>query len=197
MQEEPLDQEYWDIRYEENRTAWDLGAVSPPLKAYFDGLTDYSLKILIPGGGNSYEAEYLLTRGFTDVTVVDISEVVVENLRQRLARYLDKGLHVVQQDFFTHSGSYDLIVEQTFFCALDPVLRPDYVLHIAELLAEDGKLVGVLFDRDFVGGPPFGGNQVAYRVLFEEKLVVLVMEPCYNSVPPRMGSEDFFIAVKC
>lgn len=196
MQEEPLDQEYWNVRYQENRTAWDLGMESPPLKAYFDELTDRSLKILIPGGGNSYEAEYLMTRGFTNVMVVDISEIVVKNLRQRLARYLDKGLKIIQHDFFAHSGSYDLIVEQTFFCALDPVLRPDYVRHMAELLSQNGKLVGVLFDRDFVGGPPFGGNRAAYRALFEEKLAVLTMEPCYNSVAPRMGSEVFFIAVK-
>ncbi len=196
MQAEPLDQEYWNIRYEENRTAWDLGAVSPPLKAYFDGLINQSLKILIPGGGNSYEAEYLLTRGFTDVTVVDISAIVINNLRQRLAPYLDQGLKLIQQDFFMHQGQYDLIVEQTFLCALDPTLRPDYVRHMAELLAQDGKLTGVLFDRDFVDGPPFSGNLVAYRALFEEKLAVRTMEPCYNSVAPRMGSETFFIAVK-
>ncbi len=196
MQAESLDAHYWNIRYQEDRTAWDLGVVSPPLKTYFDGLSNRSLRILVPGGGNSHEAEYLLSQGFTDVTVVDISATVIENLRQRLSGYLGKGLQLVNQDFFAHSGRYDLIVEQTFFCALDPSQRPQYVQHMAESLAEDGKLVGLLFDRDFNGGPPFGGHRAEYRKLFEEALEIMTMEPCYNSVPPRAGSEAFFIAAK-
>lgn len=192
----PLNQDYWDTRYQQQQIGWDLGRVSPPLKAYFDQLEDRSLKILIPGGGNSYEAEYLMQQGFTDVTVVDVSGVVIGNLQKRFSDYLDRGLTLLHQDFFAHQGQYDLIVEQTFFCALDPSLRPDYVQHMEELLGESGKLVGVLFDRDFVDGPPFGGQQEEYRVLMSTALGVLTMEPCYNSVPPRLGSEAFFIAQK-
>lgn len=192
----PLNQHYWDLRYEQNQLGWDLGAVSPPLKAYFDQLEDRSLKILIPGGGNSYEAEYLMQQGFTNVTVVDISEVVIGYLRQRFAIYLDSGLTLVHQDFFEHQGQYDLIVEQTFFCALAPAIRADYVQRMEQLLSEKGKLMGVLFDRDFVGGPPFGGHREEYRSLMSTTLKVLTMEPCYNSVSPRMGSEVFFIAQK-
>ncbi len=190
------DQHFWDTRYQQQQTGWDLGEVSPPLKAYFDQLEDKSLKILIPGGGNSYEAEYLIQQGFTDVTVVDISAVVIERLRQQYADYLNKGLRLLCQDFFAHHELYDLIVEQTFFCALDPSLRPDYIRHMQKLLKEEGKLVGVLFDREFVGGPPFGGSRAAYRALFETELEVLTLEPCYNSIAPRAGSEAFIIATK-
>lgn len=191
-----LNQNYWDTRYQQNQLGWDLGMVSPPLKAYFDQLEDKSLKILIPGGGNSYEAEYLMQQGFTEVTVVDVSGVVIANLQKRFSDYLDRGLTLVHQDFFVHQGQYDLIVEQTFFCALDPSLRLDYVRHMDTLLSKKGKLVGVLFDRDFVGGPPFGGQQEQYRALMSATLDVETMERCYNSVPPRMGSEVFFIAQK-
>lgn len=191
-----LNQKYWDARYEQNQLGWDLGAISPPLRAYFDQLENKDLKILIPGGGNSYEAEYLMQRGFKDVTVVDVSGVVIEKLKERFAGFLNQGLALVHQDFFEHSGQYDLIVEQTFFCALDPSLRPAYVLHMRDLLSREGKLVGVLFDRDFVGGPPFGGRKEEYKALMSTTLDVVTMEPCYNSVPPRMGSEVFFIAQK-
>ncbi|MCB0780847.1 MAG: SAM-dependent methyltransferase, partial [Flavobacteriales bacterium] len=51
-----LDRDFWQQRYADGTTGWDLGAVSPPLKAYFDQLTDKDLRILIPGGGRSYEA---------------------------------------------------------------------------------------------------------------------------------------------
>ena len=166
------------------------------MKAYFDQLSDKSLKILIPGGGNSYEAEYLMEQGFEDVTVVDLSGVVIEALQQRFAGYLHKGLKLIHQDFFEHQGQYDLIVEQTFFCALDPSLRPAYVQHMRELMSRQGKLMGVLFDREFVGGPPFGGTAKEYKELMRTTLDVIKMEPCYNSVPPRMGSEVFFIAQK-
>ena len=44
---------------------WDLGEVSPPIKSYIDTLEDKNIRILIPGCGNTYEAEYLLEQGFT------------------------------------------------------------------------------------------------------------------------------------
>ena len=59
-----LSENAWDNRYLNNDIAWDLGEVSPPLKAYFDQLTNKEIKILIPGGGNSYEAAYLFEKGF-------------------------------------------------------------------------------------------------------------------------------------
>jgi methyl halide transferase len=192
-----LNSDYWDTRYKQNQLGWDLGEVSPPIKAYFDQLENKSLKILIPGGGNSYEAEYLMEQGFEDVTVVDLSGVVIEALQRRFAGYLHKGLKLIHQDFFEHQGQYDLIVEQTFFCALDPSLRPAYVRHMGELLSPAGKLAGVLFDREFAGGPPFGGQRAEYRTLLNTSLNVLSMETCYNSVPPRQGAEVFFIAQAC
>jgi hypothetical protein len=53
-----LDQEYWDTQYISNTTGWDLGEVSPPIKSYIDTIEDKNISILIPGCGNSYEAEY-------------------------------------------------------------------------------------------------------------------------------------------
>ena len=51
--------EYWINRYKEERTGWDIGYPSTPLKEYIDQLQDKNLRILIPGAGNGYEAEYL------------------------------------------------------------------------------------------------------------------------------------------
>ncbi|MFT7344682.1 MAG: hypothetical protein ACI9XP_001269, partial [Lentimonas sp.] len=57
--ENNLDEFYWSERYKNLNTQWDIGRVSPPLRAYFDQLTDKSARILIPGCGRAYEAEYL------------------------------------------------------------------------------------------------------------------------------------------
>jgi SAM-dependent methyltransferase len=188
-----LGKEYWDERYRTGQTGWDIGYVSPPLKAYFDTLTDKNLRILIPGGGNSYEASYLIERGFKNVTVVDISETVC---RQLTEKYAPQGLKVVCTDFFEHSGTYELIVEQTFFCALNPSLRPAYLQKMRELLAADGRLAGLLFNREFVGGPPFGGSVAEYRALFQEADFQITVDLTPDSIPQRQGSELFFVATK-
>ncbi len=146
-----LDQKFWDERYRTGQTGWDIGYVSPPLKEYIDQLTDKNLRILIPGGGNSYEAGYLLEQGFTDVTVVDISAEIVKILQDKHA---SSGLKAVCEDFFEHDGQYDLVLEQTFFCAIDPSLRRRYVYKMHDLLTPSGKLAGLLFNRSFEGGLP-------------------------------------------
>ncbi|MDX5347428.1 MAG: TPMT family class I SAM-dependent methyltransferase, partial [Hymenobacteraceae bacterium] len=48
-----LDQKFWESRYRSNETGWDTGAITTPLKMYFDQLHDKSLRILIPGCGNA------------------------------------------------------------------------------------------------------------------------------------------------
>jgi SAM-dependent methyltransferase len=188
-----LNKDYWDERYLSEQTGWDIGYISPPLKEYFDTLTAPHLRILIPGGGNSYEADYLLKQGFQNVTVVDISEVIYRRLTEK---YVGQTINVVCEDFFQHVGTYDLIVEQTFFCALNPELRSAYLQKMRELLADEGKLVGLLFNRDFVGGPPFGGSESEYRTLFQQADFQVIFDLAPASIPPRRGSELFFIAAK-
>jgi SAM-dependent methyltransferase len=185
---------YWDERYLSGNTGWDIGKVSPPLQQYFDQLRRKDLSILIPGCGNSYEAGYLREKGFTTITLLDISEVVMTRLSASFG--VSPGLRLVTGDFFHQLGQYDLIVEQTFFCALDPSRRPDYVEQTARLLRPGGKLVGLLFDRDFTGGPPFGGHADEYRRLLEKKFGLITLAPCYNSIKPREATELFLIAQK-
>jgi thiopurine S-methyltransferase len=67
---------------------------------------------------------------------------------------------------------------------------------MADLLKENGKLVGVLFNRNFEAGPPFGGSKEEYISLFRQKFNVKVMEDCYNSIVPRAGRELFMILEK-
>ncbi|MCR9172878.1 MAG: TPMT family class I SAM-dependent methyltransferase [bacterium] len=190
---EQLSKEFWASRYQSGTTGWDLGEVSPPIKAYIDQLTDKTVKILIPGCGNGYEAEYLWNQGFENVHVIDLAKEPLDNLKRRCPGIPKEQLH--QGDFFDHSGDYDLIFEQTMFCAIDPALRQKYADKVHELLGPSGKLVGVLFSRDFDGGPPFGGSKEEYLKYFSAFKDVK-MEPCYNSVEPRQGSELFVSLVR-
>jgi SAM-dependent methyltransferase len=191
MKEIPFDGNYWSKRYLDKETGWDLGGVATPLAAYFDQLENKNLKILIPGCGNAYEAEYLLSKGFAHITLLDISEVLVKSLQQKFAE--NPQIRVIEGDFFEHSGKYDLIIEQTFFCALVPSLRPLYAEKMAELLNANGKLVGLLFDKHFQVNPPFGGEKSEYIQYFEPYFDCKVFDACYNSVAPRQDTELFMI----
>ena len=82
-----LDEQFWDTRYQNNDIGWDLAEISTPLKVYFDQLTNKELRILIPGGGNSYEAEYLHNQGFKNVYVVDLSETALDNIKKRVPSF--------------------------------------------------------------------------------------------------------------
>jgi SAM-dependent methyltransferase len=160
-----LNSDYWENRYKNNDAVWDAGRITTPLKEYFDQLTDKSLKILIPGGGNSYEFEYLINNGFNNVYVLDFAQIPLENIKKRLPLIADEKL--IESDFFEHQNQYDLIVEQTFFCALEPGLRKRYVEKMASLLKPNGKLIGLLFQFPLTeAGPPFGGSIEEYKSLF-------------------------------
>jgi SAM-dependent methyltransferase len=189
-----LGQNFWNDQYIANSTAWDLGQVSPPLKEYIDQLKDKNLKILIPGCGNSHEAEYLLKMGFTNISLIDIAPDLVKRLQSKFKS--DSHIKIILGDFFSHIGEYDLILEQTFFCALDPGLRKRYLEHMKMLLKIGSKLVGLLFVKEFdKAGPPFGGSKQEYDLLFRNDFELKVFEPCYNSFDKRSGSEMFVVLV--
>jgi len=187
--EKPLNQAYWDSQYQSKTIAWDLGEVSPPLKSYIDTLKDKNIRILIPGCGNTYEAEYLLKQGFTNVTVIDIAPTLIGNLKTKFSG--NSSINIIWGDFFEHQSEYDVIIEQTFFCALPPTMRQKYVWKMHQPLANKGKITGLLFNRTFESGPPFGGSQEEYTLLFQQAFKFLKMEVCQNSATPRAGSELF------
>jgi len=190
-----LGEEYWTKRYADKKTGWDARQVTTPIKEYIDQLKDKSIKILIPGCGSGHEVKYLHDSGFYNVFVVDISQTPLMEVKSRCRRYRDDQF--IHGNFFNLEGKYDLILEQTFFCALHPSLRGNYIDKMNELLSENGKLVGVLFNIPLhQDEPPFGGHKTDYEGYFIPKMEVLILEECYNSIPPRSGSELFLMARK-
>ena len=186
---------YWDEKYVLNSTGWDIGYVSTPLKEYFDQLRDKNIKILIPGAGRAWEAEYLYQNGFNNVTILDYSIEAIKEVTNRCPDFPREN--IVTDDFFHHKGKYDLIIEQTFFSSLNPGQRKDYAKHVDKLLKNGGKLVGLLFNHRFeFDGPPFGGTENEYLRLFSSIFDILKMEPANNSIKPRKGRELFMLLQK-
>ncbi|WP_422090097.1 methyltransferase domain-containing protein [Tenacibaculum ovolyticum] len=191
-----LSKDFWENKYKANKTGWDLGEVSPPLKAYFDQLEDKELKILIPGGGNSYEAEYLFNKGFKNVFIVDLSETALENIQKRVPSFPNSQL--ILGNFFDLDTTFDLVIEQTFFCALNPDLRKKYAQKMNAILKENGKLVGLLFNAKLnEDHPPFGGDKEEYITYFKPYFTFNVFEKCYNSYHNRQEMELFIKFIKC
>lgn len=186
---------FWSNRYQNRETGWDIGYVSGPIKAILDGITDKSICILIPGAGNAWEAEYAWDLGFKNVHVLDISAQALHNFQLRLPEFPKDQL--IHADFFKHEGIYDLILEQTFFCALHPSLRSAYVEKMYEILAPGGSLRGVLFASAMNSDrPPFGGSEPEYRNLFLHVFSKAHFELCKTSIDPRLGNELLFSAEK-
>ena len=189
---------YWTDRYHQGFTGWDIGYASTPLVTYFDQIQNKNLRILIPGAGNAYEAEYLHKAGFTSVEVLDISTYPLMQLQERCPDFPSSHLH--QADFFEFEGTYDLIIEQTFFCSFDPTSenRINYAKQMHNLLADGGKLVGLWFDIPLTptSKRPFGGTREAYISYLSPYFNVDVLERCYNSIKPREGNELFGIFTK-
>jgi SAM-dependent methyltransferase len=184
--EKPLDEKYWNDQYAANATGWDLGAVSPPIAQYIDSIADKSISILIPGCGNAHEAAYLIEKGFTNVTVIDIAPLAVESLK---TKFRESSINIILGDFFLHEGNYDLIIEQTFFCALPPSHRRRYVYKMHSLLNNNGVLAGLLFNRSFEISPPFGGNKEEYDDLFAKSFHFEHFDVCNTSIAPRKNTE--------
>jgi SAM-dependent methyltransferase len=185
-----LDDAFWSNRYSTHTDAWDIGQVAPPLKEYIDQLTNKNVSILIPGCGNAYEAAYLHQQGFTDITLIDISKELIKKIRKQ---FDNTPIKIIHADFFDQEGKYDLILEHTFFCALNPTLRHAYAKHMRHLLATHGTVAGLLFNCSFESNPPFGGYKAEYEHLFAPLFSIKTMAPCYNSIIPRQNRELFFI----
>lgn len=188
-EETTLDKDYWDSQYLANTVGWDIGKVSPPIKNYIDTINNKKAKILIPGCGNAYEAEYLLKEGFINITVIDISPTLVNKLKEKFKGIVK--ITIIQGDFFQHYEKYDYIIEQTFFCALPPFLRQKYVWKTHQLLNKKGILFGLLFNREFEKSPPFGGNKVLYIQLFNPSFELKKISEEQHSIPARLNSELF------
>jgi methyl halide transferase len=193
-----LDRDYWQGRYDDHTDTWDLGTSSTPLKTYIDQLARKDLRVLIPGCGRAWEGQYLHELGFTNVWLMDLTGEPFKEFMERCPGF--PPAHLLIGDFFMHEGAYDLILEQTFFCAIPVAMREAYVERMSHLLAPGGKLAGVLFDDPSPGKqpgqPPYGGSRAEYEALFAPQFARVSVEPCYNSIPPRAGREVWLQATK-
>ncbi|NND08872.1 MAG: methyltransferase domain-containing protein [Saprospiraceae bacterium] len=186
--EKLLSADSWEERYKQGYTGWDLGHISGAMKVIIDGLEHKDARILVPGAGNGFEVAYLWERGFKNVYLLDWAKSPLDNFAKKYPDFPKAQL--LQRDFFDLKDQYDLILEQTFFCALYPAQREAYAKKMHEILGQNGLLKGVLFSVPMYDNrPPYGGSTSDYLTLFSTLFDIIKLEPCQFSEPDRMEME--------
>jgi methyl halide transferase len=190
-----LNTDFWSERWQESKTGWDIGHASPGLIDYCKQLPNKDIKILIPGAGNAYEAAWLWEHGFQNVLVLDWAKEPLAEFQTKNPDF--PSVQLICANFFDVDQKFDLVLEQTFYCALPPEMRDDYVKHMHKILNPGGKIAGLLFQFPLTDqGPPFGGSKEEYEKRFAPYFKLRILEIAHNSIPPRKGNELFILAEK-
>lgn len=198
---DPNTPEYWDNVYREDAPngapRWDIGGPAPPIVRMLAGglcPVEPPASVLVPGCGTGHEAAHLAALGH-NVVGVDWAESGVAAARDRLAPWPHAA--VEQADFFSlperadFAGGFDLVVEHTFFVAIDPSRRTEYAAVVeACLRRREGWYLGLFYNHRRPGGPPWDADADAVRAAFARPGWQLVhWEMPEDSTPHRQGKE--------
>ena len=153
---------------------FDVGGPSATLTSALSsmGPPEPDMTALVPGCGRAYDALALAQHGYKKVVAVDLSATACEAARRELqscGAAAAGRIEVLCADFFTLEGTYDLIWDCTFLCALDPSVRERWATQSRSLLSERGTLLTCVFPiaENKVGGPPYALSVPLLRGLLE------------------------------
>lgn len=179
--------EYWNKRYQETNTGWDIGYANKVLTDYVEAHVSKDATILVPGAGRAYEVEYLWNKGYRNIYACDFSERAKSSFLEANPGFVKE--HYLVSDFFQLEMTFDVVLEQTFFCAINPSMRNAYKNKMHSILNKGGRIYGLLFDMIKEDGPPYGGSREEYTDLFINDFEILQLKECTDSIAPRMGNE--------
>lgn len=184
------EKDLWSKRYTDKDMGWDMGQPSPSLVWAVDKLKLPKMRIAVLGSGVGHDAFYLSEKGHK-VTGFDFSS---EAIAQAQVKYpANENLQWVCHDVFQMADSYrqsfDLIVEHTCFCAIDPVRRQELVSVWKDILTEEGQILGVFFVMPKSYGPPYGATEQEIYERLEKNFRPNFWLRSRASHPRRLGRE--------
>lgn len=190
----PLTPDFWESRYQEGTTRWDIGKAAP---AFVNLLQSNNApppgKTVVLGCGRGYDALLFAEAGH-DVIGVDFAPSAIA-AATKLGQQANLSVQFQQEDIFrlpeTYSHYFDYVVEHTCFCALPPEKRTAYISLVHTLLKPTGELFAIFFTHQRDGGPPYGIQPPEIRELFALQFEILQLDPIKTSVPSRQGEEHF------
>lgn len=195
------ERDFWEDKYTQNCTPWDIGQAAPAFVKYFakfgDGTTK---KVAVLGSGKGHDAFYIASLNKYEVCGFDFSFGAIDFCNELKTKKNIKHIYFYQVNFFQlvsdtkWKNHFDYVIEHTSLCAIDPKLRKEYVNLIKYLLKADGKLVGLFFIRPKeVGGPPFGSTPEEIKELFQKdfsEVEKLQCEECLHG--DNLSGEEWF-----
>jgi len=174
----PAESRYWDSRWQEGQTGWDLGGPHPLLGDLIGRATAFGLaadaRIFIPGCGRAHDGIWLVRHGYR-VVAADFAPRAVAAARQNAADLVASGslkasdaAHMTfrVEDAATcpeaDQGGFQGVFDRAMFCALRPELRGAYIEALAARLQKHGLFMSLLFSdiaptpqKPKGSGPPF------------------------------------------
>ena len=189
--------DYWESSYQSGELGWDLGG-STPIFDHWIKNQKVPLSICILGAGNGWDAVNIASKGHR-VTAIDFAQSAVKNM-QTAANHNSLKIDIRCIDIFNlpqfYSNHFDVVLEYTCFCAIDPSRRREYLEMVKHILKTKGELVGLLFpiDKDPLdGGPPFAVELEPTLELINKYLSLVKKEVSPLSIKQRAGREVFVI----
>lgn len=194
--------EFWESCYQHGDDGWELGRPTPPLVRFLTTrpeLLGDGQRALVLGCGRGHEAialTRLAPRG-ARVSALDIAPTAVRvTTEAATAAGLTDRLTVHQIDLFDDSGreplttaAYDLVLEHTCYCAIDPRRRDDYVQVVRRVLKPNGHFVGLFYTHDYPDGPPFAATIGEVRDRLGAAFTIEHEEVPRDSILTRAGFE--------
>src|SRR5688500_17773788 len=164
--------DFWEQRYQEARTGWDLAGPSAVFVRVLQGKdAPKPGEILVVGCGKGHDVLLFARHGF-DALGVDFAPSAVEIGTQaaREAGLSDKA-RFEQADIFDlparYPAHFDYVLERACYCAIDPRDRERYVETVAALLKPQGRIIAQFFiGPENRPGPPFAANEEEIRAAF-------------------------------
>jgi SAM-dependent methyltransferase len=187
---DPNTPQFWDERFKQEFTPWDLGDVPQALRD-FVARDSAPRTVLIPGCGNGYELQFLSDAGW-NATAIDFSPAAVSRARALVGPW---AARVVEADFFSWQPdqALGLIYERAFLCALPPAMRPQVAARYADLLPPGGLLAGFFFFGSAPKGPPFGIARAELEALLTLHFALVEEGDVVDSLPVFAGQERWMV----
>lgn len=183
----------WEKCWEDGLTPWDLGRPTPIVEHLHMKEMLPKGRALVPGCGSGHDVVALACPE-RYVIGLDVSDVAIRKAKE-LSSSSPNANHFsfIKEDFFTWHPSelFDLIFDYTFFCAIEPSMRPAWGRRMRELLKPDGELITLMFPiDDHIGGPPFSISVADYeKVLSPLGFQAISIMENELAIGPRKGRE--------
>ena len=196
---------FWNKLYLNKKDKWSLNAPTPAFmnwgkKHLKDNNYSSNIKICIPGCGKGDDVLFFASCGY-QVYAFDFSSYATNHLINK-SKDLNLNINIINENFFDIEKNYmnffDIIIEYTFFCAIKPSDRINYINICNNILKDNGKIVAIFLPLKDVpeNNPPYTVSLNKTLKQFSNSFKYISKYYPTNSINKRKGNEIFIEFIK-